>query len=383
MSEIFQKLRVVHLTSVHRPDDIRIFQKQAKSLASYGHDVHLIATSLNPDMVVLDGVTILFVKKQKTKKARLTITCPTIFFLALRMNADIYHAHDPELIPWCFLLKLLRRKVVVDLHENYQDQVTGMHWIPIFLRPVFSVMVAAIIRVAVWLFDGVVVADDQLKAKYTRIAKFKRLALIRNYPVISHPFVLTIPVLERYERAIILFLGGISHGRVVEEFISAIDLIMDIPFQVILCGDCNDAILLDRLKKHSSWSRVLFKGRIPMIEIEALMLSSSISINLYANAPNNYQIRSNRLFEAMAAGLPVICSNFPAWSNFIEKNNCGYIADPHSPKSIARALQEALLSPAEMMRRGHNGRNEAIKNYSWESEFTQLIGLYNQIIDKK
>ncbi|OZA42184.1 MAG: hypothetical protein B7X83_00145 [Polynucleobacter sp. 17-46-58] len=382
MSENFRKLRIVHLTSVHRSDDIRIFQKQAKSLASYGHDVHLIATRLIPGISALDGVTIHFIKKRKSKKARITMTCPTIFLLALRMNADIYHAHDPELIPWCFLLKLLRRKVVIDLHENYQDQVIGMHWIPLFLRPTFSVMVAAIVRIAVWMFDGTVVADDQLEAKYARIAKNNRLSLIRNYPIIGPPLVHTVPILERYQRAIILFLGGVSPGRVVEEFISALDLIMDIPFQVILCGDSNDAALLERLKKYPSWSRVFFKGRVPIVEVEALMLSASISINLYANVPNNYQIRSNRLFEAMAGGLPVVCSSFPAWCNFIEKTDCGYISDPHDPDSIARTLREALKSPCEMLRRANKGRNAAIDNYSWESEFPKLIGLYDRIIDE-
>jgi hypothetical protein len=52
-----------------------------------------------------------------------------VYRKALKTDADIYHLHDPELMPLGLLLKLQRKKVIYDVHENLPKQISIKHWI--------------------------------------------------------------------------------------------------------------------------------------------------------------------------------------------------------------------------------------------------------------
>ena len=108
-----KKEKVCILTSVHPPDDIRVFQKEAKALAMAGYTVTLLAQHDKNEIV--DGISIVRLPKPRNRMVRMTIMMWSNFRRAIRVNADIYHFHDSELIPLGILLRMLGYKVIYEI----------------------------------------------------------------------------------------------------------------------------------------------------------------------------------------------------------------------------------------------------------------------------
>ena len=96
-------VKVCVLTSVHPPFDVRIFHKEAVTLVKAGYEVVLIAQHDKEEIV--DGVRIISLKKPANRIARMTKTVWSAFRKALQIKADVYHLHDPELLPIGFFLR--------------------------------------------------------------------------------------------------------------------------------------------------------------------------------------------------------------------------------------------------------------------------------------
>src|SRR5215469_5500447 len=118
--------RVCFMTSVHMPFDVRIFHKECRSLARAGYPVTLIACHGKQEEVV-DDVRIRGIFKAAGRLSRMTLTPWTIAREAMRQNAQIYHFHDPELIPVGLFLRVLGKKVIYDVHEDLPADVAYKH----------------------------------------------------------------------------------------------------------------------------------------------------------------------------------------------------------------------------------------------------------------
>jgi hypothetical protein len=110
-------MRIAHLTSAHPRDDIRIFLKECRSLAVRGHEVVLVVADGFGDEF-RDGVMIADVGRSKGRLDRMVNTTRRVLRKALDLKADIYHLHDPELLPIGLALKSRGKKVVFDAHED-------------------------------------------------------------------------------------------------------------------------------------------------------------------------------------------------------------------------------------------------------------------------
>ena len=80
----------------------------------------------------------------------------------------------------------------------------------------------------------------------------------------------------------------------------------------------------------------------------------------------------------MAAGLPVIASNFPLWKEIVEKNSCGICVNPLNSKEIADAINWVLKNPLQAAEMGRNGRKIVLEKYNWEAESKKLIKFYEE-----
>jgi hypothetical protein len=86
------------------------------------------------------------------------------------------------------------------------------------------------------------------------------------------------------------------------------------------------------------------------------------------------------MFEYMAAGLPVIASDFPLWRQIVDGAGCGLLVDPLDPVAIADAMQWILEHPAGAEAMGRRGRQAVEEKYNWEREAEKLIGLYERLM---
>jgi glycosyltransferase involved in cell wall biosynthesis len=84
----------------------------------------------------------------------------------------------------------------------------------------------------------------------------------------------------------------------------------------------------------------------------------------------------NKLFEYMAAGMPIVASDFPLWRRIVDQERCGVMVDPTDPRAIGEAIGMLLSDRAEAEAMGRRGRQAAERQYSWEVEERKLLALY-------
>jgi hypothetical protein len=107
---------VCMLTSVHSAFDVRIYEKEARSLTTAGFRVMIVAPHDKNEQK--EGVEIIAVRRCGHRLQRITKGIWDVYRKAREIDAQVYHIHDPELIPVGILLKLTGNRVVYDVHED-------------------------------------------------------------------------------------------------------------------------------------------------------------------------------------------------------------------------------------------------------------------------
>jgi glycosyltransferase involved in cell wall biosynthesis len=88
----------------------------------------------------------------------------------------------------------------------------------------------------------------------------------------------------------------------------------------------------------------------------------------------------NKLFEAMAVGVPVVASDLPGMAPIVRETGCGVLCDPTDPAAIAAAIRSVLEAP-EAERRAFRDRALAAAHhpYSWETQVEVLLAEYGRL----
>ena len=368
-------MKVVHFTTVHPAFDTRIFHKQAKTLARAGYEVVLIAQHDGNEMV--DGVKIVALPKPRNRFARMFGLSWRAFHLSLRERADVYHFHDPELLPIGVLLKIFTRaKVVYDVHEDVPEQILTKHWIPRLLRSPLAGVFNAFEKLLARALDAVVVATEGIAEKF---AQLKPIA-IHNYPDLG---MLPNPSTRHGEgkEKVLVYVGGISKIRGAIEMVRALEHLSPVwDIRLDLIGKFEPPELEQELQGLPGYQRVRFLGWMPPENVYTLLAYADVGLVCLHPEPRFMGAWPVKLFEYMAAGLPVVASNFPLWKEIVEGNRCGITVDPLDPKAIAQAIEYLLAHPEEARQMGENGRRAVVEQYNWEQEKGKLLKLYEKLL---
>ena len=370
------KNKICILTSVHPSFDTRIFHKQAKSLTDAGYDVTLIAQHDKDETV--DGVRIISLPKPRNRFQRMIRLTLRVLRLALKEKANVYHFHDPELIPVGLFSKLLGVKVIYDVHEDYPASIRKRDWLPSSMRNIIADVFNIFEKIGSRFFDAVIPATDSISKRFQN----GKVVILHNYPILHYAADKVNPKSFREDHTII-YAGGISKTRGISEIVQSLEYIDEkLQVKLNLLGKFKEADFEKEVKSMEIFSKVDFIEWVPYKEVSYHLSTADIGLVLFHPVPNHIEAMPNKLFEYMSAGLPVIASNFPLWKEIVEGDNCGLTVNPMNPREIAAATEYLLERPELMEEMGKNGRKAVLEKYNWEQEAKKLLILYGKLLHK-
>ncbi|MGJ7554240.1 glycosyltransferase family 4 protein [Variovorax sp. RB3P1] len=365
--------KVCHLTTVHARTDTRIFHKMCASLSSGGYDVTLVvADGLGNEK--LSGVSIIDAGKSKNRRERVLKAPQRVFELAVKQNSDLYHLHDPELLPIGLKLSRMGKRVVFDSHEDVPKQLLGK---PYFNKPILWFLSKAFGAYEAWVcrrLSGVIAATPYIREKFLRYNP--QTLDINNFPL---PNELVSDVPWDLKKNEVCYIGGIAKVRGIHELVRALDLAKS-DVRLNICGNFNDSVLKSAIKAQPGWRKFNEHGFVDRAGVRAVLGRSVAGLVTLHPIVNYLDALPVKMFEYMAAGIPPIASNFPLWREIIEGNDCGICVDPLDPKAIADAIDYFLENPDQARRMGANGVQAVKEKYNWALEEIKLFGYYEQIL---
>lgn len=365
--------KIAHLTSVHPRFDTRIFYKMCKSLASNNFDVNLVVADGKGDETI-DGVKIFDVGRSRGRLDRIINAPQRIFFKANQLDSDIYHLHDPELLPVGLRLRKLGRKVIFDSHEDVPQDLLYKPYLNKATRWILSNAFATFQSHACSQIHGIVAATPFIRDKLISINP--NSVAISNFPLTQE---LESETLWSDKHPEVCYVGGIDRSRGILEMCRAMELVNS-KVRLNLVGTINKHKLENNLKKSNGWQSINTFGFLNRAGVRKV-LDRSIA-GLVTLHPIHTYIHSQpiKMFEYMSAGIPVIASNFPLWRKIIEENNCGLVVDPLNPKAIAEAIDKLVSNPNLARKMGENGRRAVEEKYNWPIEEKTLLSFYERIL---
>lgn len=365
--------RVVHLTSAHPRDDIRVFLKECRSLAAHGHEVVLVVADGRGDEVH-DGVTVADVGRSTGRLDRMFKATRRVLRKAVALDADIYHLHDPELLPVGLTLKRCGKKVVFDAHEDVPKQILGKHYLHPWVRRILSWGFAHFEHYACKRFDGVVTATPYISDKFLPINP--RSVDINNFPMLGE---LESEVPWNDKACEVCYVGSIGQIRGVKELVRAMESVRT-PVRLNLVGGFAEAQVETEVRTYAGWSRVNalgVQGRPGVREVLGRSVAGVVTLHPVSNYLDALPIK---MFEYMSAGIPVIASDFNLWRTIVQESQCGLCVNPLDPAAIASAIDHLVSRRDEAETMGRNGRQAVLSRYNWAREEAKLVAFYDRLL---
>ena len=366
------------MTSVHPPFDTRVFHRQAKSLAAAGFRVRLIGPGA-PEGETVDGVRFSSLPEFGGRAGR-PLRWPILMWKALKSRADIYHFHDPELLPWGVLLHWVTRKpVIYDSHEYLREDILGKHWIPAVLRKPVATIANRIEKWSAGRLSGVVAVTDDMADRFRPYRE--NVITVKNLP--PAPTIEGTP--ER--RPVVIYAGLMNVERGLDILFETARLVREaVPqaeFHILGTVEWYgiDSAIVNKTEAEWDAVGVKFFGSIPQPEVAPRLAASSVGwLPRNPAVANNLMAWPNKLVEYMVVSLPVVASDLPLQASVVHDTDCGVVVEALNPEAHAAAIVELLRKPAEIQRLGANGKRAALSLYTWEAESDKLQSLYRTLV---
>lgn len=373
------------LTSAHSPFDQRIFHKQAQTLVSGGYDVTLIAHHDKKES--REGINIVPISPSTSEFERM-VDLFRIFKKAKDIEADIYHIHDPTLLPFAAALSYCTdAKVIYDVHEDYSEVLQFYSVTPGWSKPLINRLWPKFESTLTAQLDGVIGATEYISEIFRDLGH-SPVTTIHNFPKLSSMSETTIPI-ERKSEYVLIFTGGISELRGLSTMLELTSRLNNEGYDVSLwllgsIGlDGGERELRRRLEQEDHTEYVRYLGEVDHSKVHSYQRVADVGLVLVPKriGGERYYRRGipTKMIEYMYAELPVVASDTIGIKQYLP-DECGVIVPSDKIEVQTKAVRELLESPQNRERMGVSGRIHVENEMSWSTEEEELLGLYDQLL---
>ena len=374
--------RIVHITTVHHPQDPRIVRKELCTLAEAGYDAYLIAQ--NDTSEESENFTLRALTEGAGWGHRLLLQWEA-YREAVALDADCYHVHDPELIPLAHLLqRQTQGQIIYDMHEDYR-----------WHGPIVGRLIRGLER---WCFrwvDHVVVANaphlsivETEEVPTTRIANYYK-PLDRKQDQQGAEEQRAPRSLPRSGPIRTLYTGvmGDGGGRGLSQLIDLAGHMKagGLDARLRLVGVCYVEASRRRAERRirreglgDVVERVGWDTYVPWNQLVQHYAEAHVGVVLGTDHPNQVEKIPTKFYEYLHYGLPILCTDFPVWRRFVETHKCGAVVPSSEPRQALDVIQHWHQHPEEYRKRSEAAL-QAAQAYRWETMGRRLVQLYDDL----
>ncbi len=318
---------------------------EARALIEHGCRVLILAWDRDrkrPPREAVDGIEVERIHFQSTH-GRGGIQ---IFFLAavwLAMMArvrkhcfDIVHAHDFDMLPVGFLLSRLRGKpLVYDSHEDYAGMLHGSipRWMEWCIRTVESWLVRRV--------DLLITVGEKLRAEFGRRGCGRSL-VVGNW---KEPTAFRLDeATRRVVRAelgvpdqslLVSYVSHLGRDRRIVELLEAVSRRPEVHLVVGGIGPQEDLVR----EYAARYTNIHYLGYVDPKDVPRHTWAADLLYyGFNVQSPNARYSAPNKLFEALAAGRPLLSGRFGEIERIVSEHDCGILVKEFSTPELLRAL---------------------------------------------
>lgn len=370
--------KICHVLSGYLRDDARI-NRQCQSLLKAGHEVFILTNDgLNDNET--ENIKIKVCKKFWKNRFNEILFARWQFHKEIKeIDADVYQLHSPELLNLVWYIKKMNKKIVYDAHEDLPNHILEKEWIPSILRNLISFLSILYFNLVLSKIDGIISPHAHVTEKLKTINSVSEE--ITNFPKIKSQISFSLKnYLSRDE--IVCYAGTVYNYSNQENTIDVVKKISGLKYHV--AGHI-DVGFKESLEKRADSEKIKILGRLEKNELTHFLGRTVIGLSIYDYKKNLGgdigSFATNKLFEYMEAGLPIICTDYKMWKELVEEVNCGICVRPNNKEDLNNALVTLLSDKEKAYRMGQNGRYAVEKKYNWLSQEKKYNSFFAEILN--
>jgi glycosyltransferase involved in cell wall biosynthesis len=383
-------MRVAMLLRNPYTHDTRV-EKEARSLRDAGFAVTVVADA-RPDLPAhetRDGIEVVRVGRPSARVPLLRFLRGGRRFrrILIDLRPDILHAHDSDALePVASAAGELGVPFVYDAHDLWLGRPRrgrGRLYFALNQAWFTAVERRLLPRAAAWITVSPPIARH-LERRYG----IGPVELVPNYPeraeaAVSPRPLRQLPAANTIPAAapIVLYLGALIAGRGIEHLVAAVPLLRTGAHLVLLGAGGQADELRGVARRMGVVERVHLAGPVSSDEVVAYAASADIGVSPIVPSSLNYRYSlPNKVFQYMAAGLPVVASDLPQVSEVVEGSGAGRCVDTRRPEAIAAAIDGILQDRAVAVAMGSAGRTAIRERYNWRVAEATLLATYERVV---